>query len=185
MSGNIRVMICDDSSLMRRLMSSTLNQSDRLTVVCEAVHGRDALNKLPETRPDVVIMDVQMPVLDGIDTVREIRKVDRKLPVIVFSALTHRGADATLEAMSAGASDFVTKPAEVGHINHAIRHLREELIPKILRLVDCENAKAPAVKPNGTVARQVQRTCEAPIKGPEFGSSSNRNQTLRVESGDD
>ncbi|OYP31701.1 chemotaxis response regulator protein-glutamate methylesterase [Rhodopirellula sp. MGV] len=140
----IRVMVCDDSSMMRRLLVSTLNSAKDISVVSEAVHGKDAIDKLPRCRPDIIIMDVGMPVMDGIETVREIRKVDRKLPVIMFSALTQDGAEATMDAISAGADDFATKPVDAGHISNAVSQLKEELLPKIYRLVPTK-AKAKAL----------------------------------------
>ncbi|MDM4017020.1 chemotaxis-specific protein-glutamate methyltransferase CheB [Roseiconus lacunae] len=147
MTQAIRVMVCDDSSMMRRLLVSTLNSTADIKVVTEAVHGKDALMKLPGTRPDIVIMDVGMPVMDGIETVREIRKVDRQLPIIMFSALTQDGTEATSDAISAGANEFATKPVEAGHISQAVAQLKEDLLPKIYRLVP---SKAPvACGPNG------------------------------------
>ena len=139
---NIRVMVCDDSSMMRRLLVSTLNNVDDMSVVSEAVHGQDALEKLPRCKPDLVIMDIGMPVMDGIEAVREIRKVDRKIPVIVFSALTQDGAEATLDAMSAGANDVATKPIEAGNIANAVSQLKKELLPKIYRLIS-PNGRIP------------------------------------------
>ncbi|MCC9603821.1 chemotaxis-specific protein-glutamate methyltransferase CheB [Stieleria sp. JC731] len=145
----IRVMVCDDSSMMRRLLVSTLNSAGDITVVSEAVHGKDAIEKLPKSRPDIVIMDVGMPVMDGIETVREIRKVDRKLPVIMFSALTQDGAEATMDAITAGADDFATKPVDAGHITKAVAQLKEELLPKIYRLVPTKAKVTCASTPMG------------------------------------
>jgi two-component system chemotaxis response regulator CheB len=81
-----------------------------------------------------VILDIEMPELDGLGTLRELRKTHPDLPVIMFSTLTERGASATLEAMSLGASDYVTKPANVGSVNESMERVRVELVPKIKAL---------------------------------------------------
>ena len=156
----IRVLLCDDSSLMRRLIVSTVKTMPDILVVSEAVDGQDALNKLPSVRPDVVVMDIKMPVMDGIQAVREIRKTDRKLPVIMFSSLTTEGADATVDAISAGANDFVIKPVEVGHIGNAVSHLRKELIPKIYQWCGTpggavKNAEQQKTPDHGPVSRDL------------------------------
>ena len=131
MNAPIRVMICDDSAVMRRLIATVLKTDPEIKVVAEAKHGQDALDRLYDVRPDVLVMDVEMPVMDGIDTVREIRRRTAKLPIIMFSSLTSRGAEATLDAINAGANDFATKPAGAGHINQAMAHVKADLLPKI------------------------------------------------------
>lgn len=131
MNKEIRVMICDDSAIMRRLIKTALQLEKSMEVVCEAIHGRDAVDKLYEAKPDIVVMDIEMPVMDGVEAVREIRKLDSTLPVIMFSSLTSRGAEASLDAIAAGATDFATKPTGSGHIQHALESLRRDLIPKL------------------------------------------------------
>ena len=133
MNTEIRVMICDDSAIMRRLIKTALQLEKSLEVVCEASHGRDAVEQLRDARPDIVIMDIEMPVMDGVEAVREIRKIDADLPVIMFSSLTSRGAEASLDAIAAGATDFATKPTGAGHIQQALESLRRDLVPKLLQ----------------------------------------------------
>ncbi|QEG01737.1 Chemotaxis response regulator protein-glutamate methylesterase [Stieleria maiorica] len=133
MNKEIRVMLCDDSAIMRRLIKTALDLEPSLKVVCEAKHGREAVDQLEETRPDIVVMDIEMPVMDGVEAVREIRKLNRSLPVIMFSSLTNRGAEASLDAIAAGATDFATKPTGAGHIQQALESLRRDLIPKLLQ----------------------------------------------------
>ena len=153
-SGRIRVLIVDDAVVMRRVISEALAQDESIEVVGTAANGRIALAKLDQVKPDVVTLDVEMPEMDGVETVREIRKLHPKLPVIMFSTLTQRGAVTTLEALSAGASDYVTKPANVGSVMEGFSRLRSELVPKIKAL--CRRGPAPAhASPNVGVPAAV------------------------------
>jgi two-component system chemotaxis response regulator CheB len=130
----IRVLIADDSVVIRRLVSNCLAEDPDIEVIGTAPNGQIALAKIVQVNPDLVIMDVEMPVLDGLQTLAAIRKTHSRLPVIMFSTLTERGAAATLDALSLGASDYVTKPANVGSVGIAIQRVREELVPKIKAL---------------------------------------------------
>ena len=127
----IRVLVVDDAVVVRRILTNVIDGDPELEVVGIAANGQIALTKIETLKPDIVTLDLEMPVLDGIGTLREIRKRDRLLPVIVFSAITERGASATMEALSLGASDYVTKPANVGSITAAMEAVRADLIPKI------------------------------------------------------
>ncbi|MCA9135913.1 MAG: chemotaxis response regulator protein-glutamate methylesterase [Planctomycetales bacterium] len=133
MKTEIRVMICDDSAIMRRLIRTALQLEKSMEVVSEAKHGLDAIEKLDEAQPDIIVMDIEMPVMDGVEAVREIRKRNATLPVIMFSSLTSRGAEASLDAIAAGATDFATKPSGAGHIQQALEALRRDLVPKLLQ----------------------------------------------------
>ncbi len=128
---SIRVLVVDDSVVVRRLVTDSLQSDPDLTVVAAAANGRIALSRLPQVNPDVVVLDVEMPELDGLETLTALRATHPKLPVIMFSTLTERGAAATLEALSRGASDYVTKPANVGGVQEAMARIRDELIPKV------------------------------------------------------
>jgi two-component system chemotaxis response regulator CheB len=96
-----------------------------------APNGRIALQKLTQVNPDIITMDVEMPEMDGVQTVRELRRTHPRLPVIMFSALTQKGASATLDALAAGATDYVTKPMDVVDLHDSIERLQQELLPKI------------------------------------------------------
>jgi two-component system chemotaxis response regulator CheB len=141
----IRVLIVDDSVVMRRMIGSILERDADLEVVGAAAHGGLALQKIPQVNPDVITLDVEMPEMDGITTLREIRKIYPKLPVIMFSTLTAKGAVTTLEALDAGASDYVAKPANLGAINEGLLKLEHELIPKIKAL--CRTLPSSAALP--------------------------------------
>ena len=127
----IRVLIVDDAVVVRRLLSDVLTNDPDLEVAGTAANGRIALSKLPQLNPDLVTLDVEMPEMDGLEALAEMRKSYPKLPIIMFSTLTERGASATLDALALGANDYVTKPANVGSVVAATQSIRDELIPKI------------------------------------------------------
>ena len=136
----IRVLIVDDSVVIRRLLTDELKKDPDIDVVGTAATGKIALAKIQQTPPDVVTMDIEMPEMDGLTAVSEIRKTHPKLPIIMFSTLSQRAAKETLEALSRGANDYVTKPANVGSASVAMQRVRDELLPKIKTL-----AKHPSV----------------------------------------
>jgi two-component system chemotaxis response regulator CheB len=113
------------------MVSDALSADPQLEVVGAAANGKIALARISQVNPDVVILDVEMPELDGLETLRRLRQTHLFLPVIMFSTLTQRGAAATLDALSLGANDYVTKPANVGSAHQAMEQIRAELIPKI------------------------------------------------------
>ncbi len=137
----LRVLIVDDAVVVRKILTDSLSADPDLEVVT-AANGRIALAKLSQVNPDIVTLDFEMPEMDGLTTLKEIRKTHPKLPVIMFSTLTERGAAVTFDALAAGANDYVTKPANVGSVATAISRINSELIPKIKSL--CGRG-APAV----------------------------------------
>ena len=132
----IKILLCDDSAILRRLTKQALSGDKRMEVIDEAANGREALNLLAKNIPDVVVLDVEMPVMDGVDTLREIRRKHRDLPVIMFSSVTQgRASEATVDALAAGANDFVTKPSSVGSLQNALQQVGKDLCEKILTFV--------------------------------------------------
>lgn len=107
----VKVLVVDDSSFFRRRVSEIINADPRLEVVDVATNGKEALEKVAQIKPDVITMDIEMPVMDGITAVREIMKT-QPTPILMFSSLTHDGARATLDALDAGALDFLPKKFE-------------------------------------------------------------------------
>jgi two-component system chemotaxis response regulator CheB len=127
----IRVLVVDDAVMMRRLISEVLSRDPDIEVIGVAADGRFALQKVAQLNPDIVTLDVEMPGLDGVETLRELRKTHPRLPVIMFSSVTLRGAAATLDALTAGATDYVAKPAGVASVTECIERLENELVAKI------------------------------------------------------
>jgi two-component system chemotaxis response regulator CheB len=153
----IRILVVDDSVVIRKLLSGILSGDAELDVVGVASDGRIALAKIPLLKPDLVTLDVEMPVMNGLETLVALRKLYPKLPVIMFSTLTERGAAETLEALSLGASDYATKPSNTSDPAVAIERIRAELIPKIKAL--CSAAIlgiAPWVEPRWAPKVRVQ-----------------------------
>ena len=131
----IRVLVVDDSAVVRRLVVNALDGDSGIEVVGTAANGELGLAQAARLSPDVITMDIEMPVLDGIGAVRALRARGDRTPVLMFSTLTERGAVATLDALAAGANDYVTKPSNAGHFDAAMDQVRGQLIPRIKALV--------------------------------------------------
>ena len=159
---------------MRRLIKTSLQVDPRLRVVCEAKHGQEAVQMLPTANPDVIVMDVEMPVMDGIDAVREIRKRNSYVPIIMFSSLTTNGAQATLDAIEAGATDFSAKPANLGHVEKALEHVRKDLIPKMFHWVKIQLTESMAS--SGDRPPQANDGVSANATKPESQSLASQKQ---------
>ncbi len=127
----IRVLVVDDSVVIRRLVTHALEQDPGLEVVGAASNGAIALQRIPQLNPDVLTLDIEMPEMDGLDTLRHVRREYPQLRVIMFSTLTERGAAVTLEALTLGADDYVAKASNEGSLDRSLTRLREELVPKI------------------------------------------------------
>ncbi|TFI51484.1 chemotaxis response regulator protein-glutamate methylesterase [Mastigocladus laminosus UU774] len=138
----IRVLIVDDAVVVRSRVSKILSSDPELEVVGVAANGRIALAKIPHVNPDVVILDVEMPEMNGLETLAAIRQTYPQVSVIMFSTSTHTGASATLEALSLGASDYATKPSNLGNVEAINQHIREDLIPKI-KVFGAVNSPSP------------------------------------------
>lgn len=124
----IDVLIVDDSAFMRKVLSDILSEDPEINVLETASNGDEAINKTSLLRPDVITMDVEMPKLDGINTVKRIMK-NYPTPIIMISAYTKKGAYKTIEALEAGAVDFVEKPG--GTISLKIRNVKQEILEKV------------------------------------------------------
>lgn len=132
----IRVLVIEDSSTIRRVVSDALNSDPEITVVGTASNGRIGLLEIAKLAPDLITLDIEMPEMDGLTMLSELRTTNRRIPVIMVSTLTGRGAAATLDALSRGASDYVTKPtsATANSSTSAIEHFRRELVPRVKAL---------------------------------------------------
>ncbi|MBQ4470000.1 MAG: chemotaxis response regulator protein-glutamate methylesterase [Synergistaceae bacterium] len=125
----IRVLVVDDSALMRQFISDILNSDPRIEVAGTARDGKDALKQIQLVRPDIVTMDVEMPNMSGLQALEEIMRTN-PLPVIMVSSVTQEGADTTMKALALGCVDFIGKPS--GSISLNIRDIGQELIDKVI-----------------------------------------------------
>lgn len=132
--GRANILIVDDSIVMRRLLREVISADPTLAVQGLAPHGKIALSMIKSSPPHLVVLDIEMPEMDGLETLVEIRKFNQHLPVIMFSTFTEKGADATIESLMKGASDYVTKPAGAKGLEDAAASIRKQLLPKIKAL---------------------------------------------------
>jgi len=131
----IRVLVVDDSVVARRIVVESLADDPQIEVVGTAANGRVALTMVEQLAPDVVTMDMEMPVMDGIDTVRALRRRGDRCRIIMFSLVSAHDAKKTFAALAAGANDFVTKPASWVTAGASVSGVAQSLVPKIKALV--------------------------------------------------
>ncbi|WP_018685577.1 protein-glutamate methylesterase/protein-glutamine glutaminase [Actinokineospora enzanensis] len=174
----ITVLVVDDSVVIRRLVTDVLSADPKVRVIGTAPDGKIALAKIAQLKPDVVTLDVEMPVLNGVETVREIRKTNPKLPVIMFSTLTSDGAEATVAALAAGATDYVTKPANAGSVNKAVNEVREQLLPRIHALCGKPVYAPPPPRPPDAAKKAAGP--RPPVQAVFIGSSTGGPEALRT-----
>ncbi len=142
----IRILVVDDSAIIRKLLCDALSKDPELEVIASAGDGRIALAKIAQLHPDLITLDIEMPVMNGLETLVELRKLYPKMPVIMFSTLTETGAAATLSALSLGASDYASKPT-TGSPAEAIEAIRAALVPKIKALCAAQYTKLQSLSP--------------------------------------
>ena len=153
---SIRVLVVDDSAFMRTALTRMIASDSELSVVGTAVNGNEALQKIPELNPDVITLDMEMPGIDGLETLRRIMSQFPR-PVIMVSSATVKGAEATLEALEAGAFDYV--PKELSSTSLNILHIREDLIEKIKVAAESRHSMRYFELP-----RNAPRTVELPTR---------------------
>jgi two-component system chemotaxis response regulator CheB len=164
----IRVLVVDDSSFFRRRVSEIINSESRLEVIGVAINGREAVEKAKSLNPDVITMDVEMPVLDGISAVREIM-ADNPTPILMFSSLTHDGAKATLDALDAGAMDFLPKKFEdiARNRDEAVALLQQRVLEIARKKAYLRRVSPLASRSNTTTSTRTQTTTRTtrPLSG--------------------
>jgi two-component system chemotaxis response regulator CheB len=125
MADDVSVLVVDDSALMRNLISKMIEATDGLKVAETAMNGKFALQKIPKCDPDVIVLDIEMPEMNGLEFLAERKARGIKIPVIVLSSIAEKGAAVTMEALSLGASDFVQKPS--GSISTDIASVKDQV----------------------------------------------------------
>jgi two-component system, chemotaxis family, protein-glutamate methylesterase/glutaminase len=129
-SDEIAVLIVDDSALMRNLIGHMVEDTPGLTVADKAMNGKFALDKIPRVNPDIIVLDLEMPEMNGIEFLKERKKRGIIIPVVILSSIARRGAEITMEALSLGASDFIQKPS--GSVSEDIHLVKDTLVGMLL-----------------------------------------------------
>jgi len=143
----IRVLVVDDSVVIRRLVTHALEEDPLIEVVGAASNGLLALQKIPQLNPTVLTLDIEMPEMDGLAVLRRVRQEYPQLRVIMFSTLTERNAAVTLEALSLGAHDYVTKASNEGSLDRSMARLREDLLPKVKQFFQLPGTSQTLARP--------------------------------------
>jgi len=170
---SVRVLVVDDSALMRKLIPQMLAADESIEVVGTAMDGHFCLRKIEELKPSVVTLDLEMPGMNGIDTLKEIMRRE-PVPVIVFSSHSTEGASVTMKALGLGAFDFVTKPKDASaHMAETAR----ELIAKVKAAAECK--LKPRMLPGAPPRPQkIPAASGAPTKVVGIGVSTGGPQAL-------
>lgn len=168
----IRVLVIDDSAVMRGLLRVVLGASEDIRLVGMAQDGPAGLEAIERLNPDLVLLDIEMPCMNGLEVLAEIRVRNLCVKVIICSALTRRGAGITLEALALGAVDYVAKPSAQHGARGSTATLGRELLPKILALFPARNGPPlVGLPPRRTVVQPVQ---------PRFGATPEAAPSLLV-----
>lgn len=173
--GKIKVLVVDDSALMRKIISDMINSEVDMEVVDIARNGKDLLDKIEKVNPDVITLDVEMPIMDGISALSEIKKKRYNIPIIMLSSISQRGTALTMECLANGAFDFVSKPS--GTISLDINKVKDELTQKIR--VTCEkNSFKPPIQDltklqgNQSISKAVRKNINSKIEAVVIGAST-------------
>lgn len=163
----LRALVVDDSVVVRRMLTNILESAPGLEVVGTAATAAIALQKLPVVKPDVVLLDIEMPEMDGIEAVKRIRASWPKLPIVMCSSLSVHGAELTLRALASGATDYVAKPSRLTGATDALALFRDELLLKVRSL----GAGRPALAPVPARSAPV-RGARGPVSAIAIGAST-------------
>ncbi len=171
----IRVLVVDDSAIIRKLLVDILKKDPQIEVVDTAKNGKEAIEKAKVLRPDVITLDIEMPIMDGLSALKVLRREVPQTKVIMFSSLTQEGAKATIEALSLGAFDFVPKPSTKSFLE-SIKKIETELIPKIKSAVPALLPSRPLTKPLPSIKSKIIK--KGYYKALGIGVSTGGPQTL-------
>jgi two-component system chemotaxis response regulator CheB len=146
------VLVVDDSAVVRGLLSKILAADPDFELAGTAANGALGIEKAAKLKPDVIVLDVEMPVMSGLEALTELRKAHPKTPIVMFSTLTAKGAQTSLEALANGASDYAMKPSNTGSSLSAVEQVKEELMTKLRGLVGTSPAAASSARIGGAAA---------------------------------
>jgi two-component system chemotaxis response regulator CheB len=145
-----RVMLVDDSAVIRGFFRRAMDEEASIEVVSSVGNGQSAVDALAKTKPDVVVLDIEMPVMDGLTAIPKLLEIDPDVKIVMASTLTLSNADISLKALSIGAADYIAKPNTTGEL-HSAGSFKTELIDKVVAL--------------GRAKRQLQPVDTSPVEG--------------------
>ncbi|HOV98540.1 MAG TPA: chemotaxis response regulator protein-glutamate methylesterase [Bacteroidota bacterium] len=177
MGKTIQVLIVDDSAFMRKSLSMMLESDPEIKVIGTARDGREAIEKIRQLKPDIVTLDIEMPVMDGLTALKTIMK-EMPLPVLMVSSLTTEGAQATIDALALGAVDFI--PKELSYVSLDISKIREELIEKVKNIARSRSLAFRLQRIRSSTAHIMG---EAPTKAPHISGKIERRNYRAVALG--
>lgn len=152
----MKVLVVDDSIVFRSGITQALSKEPGLSVFKAVSNGKIAVDFLKSNADiDIITLDMEMPVMGGLEAIKEIRKFNRKVVIIVFSALTVRGAETTIDALTHGANDFVSKIEGTGNVEESIEMIRNELMPKIRAFA---SKKGEDIRSSGITKETIEKT---------------------------
>jgi two-component system, chemotaxis family, protein-glutamate methylesterase/glutaminase len=163
----IKVLVVDDSALMRKIISDMINSEEDMEAVDIARNGQDMFDKISKHNPNVITLDVEMPVMDGITALKEIKKRRLNIPVIMLSSVSVKGTALTMECLETGAFDFVSKPS--GSISLDINKVKIELIEKIRMAYERENTITAVIERSKPELKSLTNKIEAVVIGASTG----------------
>lgn len=175
MEKKIKVLVIDDSAFMRRVISDIINNDHRCLAIGTAVNGKEGLEKVLELEPDVISLDIQMPIMDGLTMLKKLNAI-RPTPVVMMSTLTKEGAKETIEALELGAFDFVAKPSNIFKVNSD--EIKKELIEKILLATDSGAKNVKKFMPSISKTLSKYNTSEVNLTIPNETSSLNTSKKV-------
>ncbi|MBT4760112.1 MAG: chemotaxis-specific protein-glutamate methyltransferase CheB [Bdellovibrionaceae bacterium] len=175
-----KVLVVDDSVVYRKAISMALENEPSIEVVGSAPNGKIAIERIKQFSPDLITLDLEMPVMDGLATIKEIRKFNKDIRILIFSSVSVRGANITFDALSSGADDFLTK-SNIGaaDFDESIKVLKSELVPKIIQF----KSKSPVNLSStmNTIGRiKSQQNILRYPKAIGIGSSTGGPETLKT-----
>ena len=168
----IRVLVVDDSAFMRKVIADILKDNNEIEVLDTARNGEEAIEKANKLKPDIITLDIEMPIMDGLTALPSLLKITPTPKVIVVSSLTYEGAEATIKALDLGALDFVTKPSATAY-KFNIDDVKQQLIEKINDIAHSKIKLYPMIaadrrEPIKKEIPEIRKKTESSIKGLKY-----------------
>ncbi|GAA0077550.1 chemotaxis response regulator protein-glutamate methylesterase [Clostridium sp. CTA-5] len=170
----IKVIVVDDSAFMRKLISEMIQEQEDFDVVAKFRNGKELIQKIDQYNPDIITLDLEMPEMDGLTTLKELQKKPRDYSVIMLSSLTSQGSEKTMECLENGAIDFIAKPS--GSISLDIKKIQDSLVEKIRNIAVKKKIVSNIPKPMATFDSRTSST-----KLNNLSNDSKINKVKKIE----